>query len=299
MSSFQYALEKAHIDWTNLHTQLFVGFFAVFFVCLTQFLAVGSCSGYTVPMPSFYSSSFNHWLQVLDFAMYFASCVWTGLISLEITGRFGNRLGASCAIWSALLVSICPLQVFVLSPVERNSRLVSLLILLLLWSGLRGYSQKVSWVLSAFAIGFILFFKNECTSFTPYERNNLLNITLTSLGLALFCFMARSVFNRWTYKTGLILIGGGLLITMALAMLNCPLFCVSGHICFASMSVMAYFSAIIISLSCLPAMEKRKLRFTQISSFLGLLALIIISLSSQYLFTSFEKEILVKQASGK
>jgi hypothetical protein len=46
--------------------------------------------------------------HLTNLALLFGGCVFVSLISLEITGSRGNRLGAAPAIWSGLLFAVCP-----------------------------------------------------------------------------------------------------------------------------------------------------------------------------------------------
>ncbi len=80
-------LEKAQLELTNVRTQLVLGMLCVFISCLV-----------------------NHFNHLFSFAVCLGLCLFLGLITLEITGRFGNRLGASAACWAALLFSAYPLH---------------------------------------------------------------------------------------------------------------------------------------------------------------------------------------------
>src|SRR5262249_27465171 len=46
--------------------------------------------------------------QALNFVLCYACCVLVALVSLEISGLYGNPLGAMPAIWSGLLFAINP-----------------------------------------------------------------------------------------------------------------------------------------------------------------------------------------------
>ena len=113
-----YRLVKAHLDWQNVRIQMVVGMIAIFCLCLVNFWAAMQLN---IPENShlFFSGGLlpGRALMVfrfINFALYFAACLLTALITLEITGRFGNRLGASSALWSSLLFCILPWQVYFL-----------------------------------------------------------------------------------------------------------------------------------------------------------------------------------------
>src|SRR5580700_3608096 len=87
-----YRLELAHIDWLSVRVQMAIGMSAIFCLCLVNFCTVTQLTGCK-----------NDLIAVVAFCTYFASCLLTALIALEITGPFGNRLGASPALWAGLL----------------------------------------------------------------------------------------------------------------------------------------------------------------------------------------------------
>jgi len=50
-------------------------------------------------------------ILALNVALIFGCCVCTGLLVLEITGRYGNNLGACPAVWAGLLVAVHPFSI--------------------------------------------------------------------------------------------------------------------------------------------------------------------------------------------
>jgi hypothetical protein len=103
--NYQLVLEKAELELTNVRTQLVLGMLCV----------LGSCL-------------FNHSDHLFNFAVSLALCLVLALITLEVTGRFGNRLKASAACWAALLFSAYPLHYAVATPVvDYDDMLITLL----------------------------------------------------------------------------------------------------------------------------------------------------------------------------
>jgi len=113
MTTVHYQLETAHMDWSNIRIQMVIGMLTVFCLCLVNFLPIAHL--YQPGSDLFDVPWYPHVLMglpLIDFALYFASCLLTALITLEITGRFGNRLGAGASIWSAVLLAVFPGQAF-------------------------------------------------------------------------------------------------------------------------------------------------------------------------------------------
>lgn len=80
-------LESAHIDLNSVRTQIVIGTFLILAGCILS------------DSPNLYN---------LNFALHALLAFLVGLISLEISGLYGNRLGAIPAVWSSLLLSLYP-----------------------------------------------------------------------------------------------------------------------------------------------------------------------------------------------
>lgn len=135
--SNQLSLEKAKLDFTNVRTQLVLGMLCVLCSCLV-----------------------NHINHLFSFAVCLALCLCLGLITLEISGRFGNRLGASAACWAALLFSAYPLHYEPSVPVvDYNDMLMSLLGAIAVFSFLRFSSiRETNYVVIAVLAAILLAF---------------------------------------------------------------------------------------------------------------------------------------------
>ncbi len=86
-----YQFEPVHIDWSGLRTQMIIGLLAIFCLCLVNFISFRQLKNFD--LVDLFS----------DFTLYFASCSLVALITLAIGRSAGNRNGAACAIWAALI----------------------------------------------------------------------------------------------------------------------------------------------------------------------------------------------------
>jgi hypothetical protein len=154
-----YVLEQAYLDWQNVRIQMVIGMLAIFFLCLVNFWSVmqlhvpenGSLSAARGLLPYGLLIVF----QIIAFVLYFASCLLTALIALEITGRFGNRLGASSALWAGILFCVFPWQADFCIPAHMGGRVISFLCLYTFYLWIRT-GRKTNWLvlLLGFAICF-------------------------------------------------------------------------------------------------------------------------------------------------
>ncbi|HEY9869075.1 MAG TPA: hypothetical protein V6D08_07905 [Candidatus Obscuribacterales bacterium] len=76
--------------------------------------------------------------HVVSLIVIMSCCVLVGLITMEITGLQGNRLGASAAVWAGLLFAVHPLHSQVDMAVVANVEMLgALMYLAALWAYLR------------------------------------------------------------------------------------------------------------------------------------------------------------------
>src|SRR5277367_6906562 len=92
VSTNNYQFEPVHITWSGLRTQMVIGLLAIFCLCLINFIPFWQGKFFALAAGDF-----------IDFTLYFASCSLVSLTTLAICEHFGNRNGACCAIWSALI----------------------------------------------------------------------------------------------------------------------------------------------------------------------------------------------------
>ena len=133
---YKLALEVATFDWKSTRIQFFLGFlltlvllalvvqefFATRFLP-QEYIAVGKMLADGVPNipfevglnsnPLFYIQLmlFNHhawWYRTVSFVVTSLTAMSVGLITLDITIRYGNRIGASSALFAALLYLLIP-----------------------------------------------------------------------------------------------------------------------------------------------------------------------------------------------
>ncbi|MGH9550301.1 MAG: hypothetical protein ACRD3W_13045, partial [Terriglobales bacterium] len=115
-------LEKASIDLASVQTQMVLGALALFVICLLQFPALSSVPNIAGVNPA---DAANHpavlaalklagqtvWAQhLLALTILYGSAVMVSLITLELTGPTGNRLGACPAVWAGLLFASYPVH---------------------------------------------------------------------------------------------------------------------------------------------------------------------------------------------
>ncbi len=299
MLSADHRLVKSHLDLSNLHVQMTIGCLAVLILCLANYLSIVQCMPIFGLRQKLVCIDLLMVLQIIDFALYFISCLLTGFICLEITGRFGNRLGACCAIWSALLFSVFPLQVFFSLPWFRSGRLISILILLSVWLWLRlGAKKQFLGLLSLFVLLGLLFpLSFRAAKLSEDNWLNLGKILMMSYILALLSGVSRIVSNRFNYKILLIILFavGTLIVGSHLPIEYCPLQIVNLTADGVWIIMIASASVIIISFCCLGALGNYRKDLIQMNSIWGLIALMIISTAFENLFTSCEGQI---KASG-
>src|SRR4030095_10096215 len=75
---------------------------------------------------------------LLNLGIVFGTCLLVALIVLEITGLYGNRLGAAAAMWAGLLLAVLPAQASSdMVVINRPELLAHLFYVGALWSFLR------------------------------------------------------------------------------------------------------------------------------------------------------------------
>ncbi len=139
-----YRLEQAHLDWRSVRVQMTVGMLALFCLCLVNFWSIAQLS-----------TSGN---VLIAFCLYFGSCLLTALITLEITGRFGNRLGTASALWAGLLFCVFPWQAQPCLPAHWGDSVISFFALYVVFFWLRaGY--KLNGLLLILVFGLAIYFE--------------------------------------------------------------------------------------------------------------------------------------------
>lgn len=93
-------IPKAKLDFSSIKTQMIIGFFLSFTVCATVLV---------------------HNLNLVNNFLAFACSVLVSLITLELTGLFGNRLGAAAAIWAGLIFAVHPLHLQTVLSADASS----------------------------------------------------------------------------------------------------------------------------------------------------------------------------------
>jgi hypothetical protein len=212
MKQIDYQLEKAHIDLTDLHTQMTIGAIVIFCLCVANYLPMAHCTA--LANKATLSNQYLIW-QIIDFVVYFLSCMLTAFICLEISGRFGNRLGAAPALWSALLLAVFPLQIiFFFSLFLHASRIISLFILFIFWLLLRKSSKDVgSYTFLGISIIFARLAGFLWPRYTFFDGIFVaLVITVVVVGISFFCLIAMS--NYRIKITGLACWGGLIILVL-------------------------------------------------------------------------------------
>ncbi len=299
-----YQLETAYLDWSSVRIQMIAGMLAVFCLCWTDFFPTSRLlvpPGLGSPTCASGCPLLNG-LQIITFIGYCSSCLLTALITLEITGRFGNRLGAGCAIWSAVLFAILNSTSTICSANEITDRAVSFFILLAIFLFLRSKENKslVLWLLFlAFCFGLYLNSRFDSVPMALSFNQILFPQQIKTIG----------TFESYLLAGACLLSGANLLMRISLRTLDFQ----SISICFGSLLLAvilanfrifdyeiwqkagpAYTSlilaraafAIAFSLCSLPGIDSSNLKICRLTSILGLIALLFMTVSLQRLFTS-------------
>ena len=136
---FKLTLESAFFDWRSMRVQFALGF-AIIMICFAlvtqeflatrflpqEYVAVGRLLPHvssaldftkaewsTNPLLLLEVMVFTHhawWYRAMTFAVMALTALTTGLITLDISIRYGNRIGAAPAVFAALLFAIMPLH---------------------------------------------------------------------------------------------------------------------------------------------------------------------------------------------
>ena len=165
-------LEKAHIDLRSVKIQMVLAALLILVTCVAsrwQIIASGGLPGdedsrtmelistmfsetsglsavaFCHPLfmlsllpDTFLVESFPRAPLLLNLCIVFATSLMVGLVVLEITGLYGNRLGAAPAMWAGLLSAVHPAQSFSdMAVVNRPDLLAHLFYVGALWSFLR------------------------------------------------------------------------------------------------------------------------------------------------------------------
>ncbi len=299
-----YQLESAHLDWYSLRTQIALGLTAIFCLCLTNFLPVWQNNQSVVEsydsifIPASLQPILDIPLKLLDFGLYFSSCLLVALITLEITGRFGNRIRASCAIWAALIFCVFPWQIIDYFVTDRFNRLLTLLILVSLYLFLKIESNRlIFWTLLILV----------CTLSFSMINNHQLPIS-QSIGLFIFPVLMplfKHSLSVHVLELGYLTAGSILLVRILCRTLKWPALSTIGlcviAICLLPGQTCSYLSwgtlasaalAITISLICLPGLDTASVRISRLLGCLGLVALIALTIIYEQLFLSYQGQML-------
>jgi hypothetical protein len=152
-------------------------------------------------------NSFGYHLTNL--ALLFGTSVFVSLITLEITGNRGNRLGAMPAIWAGLLFAVCPTHAeWIPRLVSRPELLCSLFYLCSWWSYLRfRLLREKSYLVTSLITFALAVFSNEAAVTLPIvvAWSELL------LGSKSFATTRASSSNRMIWVAWFILLVGALI----------------------------------------------------------------------------------------
>ncbi len=226
-------LEKSSVDFASTKTQMLIG--ALFIACSSAIafestLIIGLLGSETLALTSIASALSGSFtllqnnlqsLCLIDYFVFHSNCIgyhcvnilltivcsiFVSLITLELTGRMGNRHGAITAVWAGLLFSVYPLHAQVLAPIMgRQEILASMfyLVSLFLFLRYRLIGENKFYVLSlAFAAVALLCQAHCCTlaavitmlamhpAVPPFAKNTLLDAIKCSAPFWLFSFAA-------------------------------------------------------------------------------------------------------------
>ena len=334
------SLEKAGLDLLNTRTQLFLGLTVVALLCGLNFWSVFttplswvdvgvidsiaklSHDPLLIFQEQWYSSNqstspvtaatflfiylfcktnaLGYHLAIL--LLYFSCSVLIALLCLEITGRFGNRMGAAPAIWSALLFSVYPFHAYTIISIEElKYQWTCFLALLLLFSLSRLVLLKDKFYLTLFVVSGIILaingYPDESRLFsydppgTLASKMGLLFLLpdsydplLISLIFA-YVMLGLLLLTRLLLKTSSPLIPSCLLAACLLAMLFHP--CLVGLLASslpsdlsASIVSAVLYGAIplclLLALAAIPSLDSSQRVFARYVSVLGIICLVII-----------------------
>lgn len=312
-------LESAHLDWYGLRTQLILGLVAIFCLCLSNYLPFWQKNlliASNTFVPATLRSSAGIAMGLLDFGLYFSSCLLVALITLEITGRFGNRIGANCAIWASLLFCVFPWQVVASYPTTRSGYLVSFLVLLSVFLLLRAEHDRARcWALLLLACALCFGAQSEphygakalIYLFSPDAANNDPLPISSMIGRLLFPAMGDFRHELYFHILELGYLVAGLVLSVrilgstlkwkalsiialcmiSICLLSAPIWHYSIWITLASAAL-----AITISFVCLPGLDGAPIRTNRLIGCMGLVALIMLTISYEQLFLSYQAQIL-------
>jgi len=308
-----YRLEPAQLDWRSVRVQMVIGMSAIFCLCLVNFWSVTpiiaeNCLSITNGLPASFLLPF----LITAFCLYFASCLLTALIALEITGRFGNRLSASCALWSALLFCVFPWLAHSYTVGLIISGAISFFFLLVVFLCVRS-GKQMPWLIVLLAIilssAVMVHYLGYCLSdangrdltvdsalllypihIIISQKNTILPDANVFLSVAyliagLTCSLRFGLRNLnakalWTViiclLTTLVFIDLGIYTT----------FDQKGILRASFMTLACAFLSITISLACLPAIDNGRIGLSRVVGCLGLVALVMFAITFEELFTS-------------
>ncbi|MFA6207969.1 MAG: hypothetical protein WCT03_00560 [Candidatus Obscuribacterales bacterium] len=187
-------LERARVDFSSTKTQMLVGAIIICVSCLVAYgqtvlvTFLGQDLTYIQAIAETRHGSFEQLLAnptsflLIDYLLYHtntlgfhvsnilltASCaIVVGLITLELTGRLGNRNGALSAIWAGLLFSVYPLHAQSVAIVSGRIELMASLFYLLsvfLFLRYRLIEEKQYFPMSLIAAALALFISAQSLS---------------------------------------------------------------------------------------------------------------------------------------
>jgi hypothetical protein len=264
----QLHLEKAELDFSSVRTQIV---FAM--VCV-----LGSCLC-------------NHGNHIFALSAWFCLCLVLALVTLEITGRFGNRLGASASCWAALLFSAYPLHYEPGGPVADYDDLLFTLFVAVSVFGLLRFSlvREIKYAglaaVSALAAAALVVFTGSWNApeFLAGEQNSMI------LGLAHFQnFLLPAPLGNQPgfFKTLLLGIYTVLLflllVRLALRKISLKILLillVFAALAAGSPTLFSFLLCLLLSFMALPVIDHTESSKTKISGYAGILCLSLLFLS--------------------
>jgi hypothetical protein len=290
------SLEKARLDLLNTRTQLTVGLILVAILATINFAHLTGVS----QNPTWLAGQANtSGYLMTSFAITLACSVFVALICLECTGRYGNRLRAVPAIWSALLFNLCPpvVRLTSLASANREYELNCLFLLIAAFAFNRWFLLKEKLYLSLAGVSLVLLVANGFLAELTLPHNGVLAQVL--LGIRSLLIPAQSV-TKWSWSLIAALVSYSLLAVLALAkivvskerpkyLLLCLVFLIVA-ICFSkadenqvTIAPTLFYAAAPFALAltflAFPTSAQLKLSHNRVIAVVGLMALTILALS--------------------
>ena len=334
----QLSLEKASLDLLNTRTQLVIGFILVAILSAINFSSLTANGGYfhdsawlerladLSKQPNLFRSAFDQglappiatltflfdWLvwqrniggySMTSFAIFLLCALFLALTSLELTGRYGNRLKAVPAVWACLLFSCYPpvMRFIILMPSSREYELNCLFVLFTIFALNRLVLLREKFYLVLCAIGILLLATNGFVS--EFRLANQLDANLLASQWQTLVFPL-TLPAREPLPVGALVLAYGLLGILLigrlmwnkakpkanLACLICliGLFCLAKPVVYQAISNVNLFYGAVPFSCCLsflafPLADDAKLILGRITSIIGLVALSVLVLALCYI----------------